>query len=493
MLSGCDPCKPFAVPVPVEEANSIGALIDSLPLGRFHVLHVLRQIFLNVNIAIVIEITPYVLQGLDADFHTSKASQTLYSALFTGGAVLGAFLVSLQDEFGRVIIIRWGSFFALLCTVFSMLMPSFALVAAWRVPLGIAFASMQYGAGAWFAEFLPTRQRGPLYVCLNLGYPIGRGIAIVTAWNVTGHPWRWMLFLTAVGLAFIFLTALTLPESARSLAARGDQPRAYAVMRDVYACNRTPFPESAERVIYFSKPAGKGRTESSLLVGSEGKSFKDVWKRLVTRWLSLRLTQPRLLIFALILFLGISLQQSLILNWGPSVFQKLLYPNEPTGQLPYGVLFGWNFADFLGLTTSIFLIDRLGRRFFFVVGFLAAAVLWSFLASYRSISFAIDPSSNPFAGLIAIGALAQATRAFVPEGGNLWALESFPTSQRGTLYAAVNVVYQLAATIVVPISSVAQDASYETILLFYAALHFILGTFTCFLPKETSGVTLDDS
>ena len=110
----------------------------------------------------------------------------------------------------------------------------------------------------------------------------------------------------------------------------------------------------------------------------------------------------------------------------------------------------------------------------------------------EAISDAINPLGNPFAVLIIIGAFAQATRGFVPEAGNLWALETFPTNQRATMYAACNVVYQTTATIIVPISSAAQDASYVTILEVYAGLQLAMGLFTFFLPRETAGKALEE-
>eukprot|EP00966_Prymnesium_polylepis_P130485 3018256-Prymnesium_polylepis.1 len=116
------------------------------------------------------------------------------------------------------------------------------------------------------------------------------------------------------------------------------------------------------------------------------------------------------------------------------------------------------------------------------------------MASIRPISDAVtDGQGDPFTAIIVVGAFAQATRGFVPEAGNLWALESFPTTQRATMYAACNVVYQTTATIVVPVSSLASLSRPSAALGFYAGLQMLLGCYTYFLPKETANVALEDS
>ena len=93
--------------------------------------------------------------------------------------------------------------------------------------LGAAFSFMMYGFSAWFTEFLPTYQRGPMYVSLTAGYPMGRAIAIVTAWALQVKQWRFLELEAGVGLAIATLIAFTIPESPRILQLKGDTEGAF--------------------------------------------------------------------------------------------------------------------------------------------------------------------------------------------------------------------------------------------------------------------------
>ena len=152
---------------------------------------------------------------------------SLYSALFSAGAIVGAALASLQDQYGRRPIIRLGAISATLLSFCVLTAQSWWLVLALRLLLGAAFSFMQYGFSAWFAEFLPTHQRGPLYVSLTAGYPIGRGVAICAAWAMGASEWRQLLLLPAGFLVVPSVVAFTIPESPRILQLKGEVAMAY--------------------------------------------------------------------------------------------------------------------------------------------------------------------------------------------------------------------------------------------------------------------------
>ena len=316
--------------------------------------------------------------------------------------------------------------------------------------------------------------------------------------------------------------------------------------------NGTPFPHAI--------PSASASEGAPLLQGKQATGALQAWW---FRVVGLSRNKPPALNFALILFFGISLQQSLILNLGPTIFQvrpphtthspshaattrisdskrhsclrssltatshcgtshceircyqrpatlfapsldaafapairaasalgqELLYPGEKSG-LPYSVLLGWNCADWVGILIAVLVIDRMGRRNFFIVGFVMAGVAWACFGAIRPIITAASTTADPLWGLIVLGAVAQATRGYSPIAGNLWALESFPTEQRATCYSACNVVYQLTATILVPVASSFESAPPVTLVMVYAGLQVALGVFTFFLPNETTNKAL---
>lgn len=124
-----------------------------------------------------------------------------------------------------------------------------------------------------------------------------------------------------------------------------------------------------------------------------------------------------------------------------TVFQKLIYPTEGEhAQMPTSTLLLFNCADWLGILVSIPLIDALGRKGFFGVGFATAAIMWIALSYVRLIA-GIDGINVPdppwlLAILLVIGSLGSATRGFAPEASNLWALEVCVRARRVCRLAA---------------------------------------------------------
>ena len=110
--------------------SSIGELIEALPFGRFHVLHISRQILVNACFAITLEIVPYAFQGQQLEFGLTRLDLSLYSALFSGGSIFGAALAALQDHYGRRPIIRVGAVCAALVSLAIGVLNNWATVRA---------------------------------------------------------------------------------------------------------------------------------------------------------------------------------------------------------------------------------------------------------------------------------------------------------------------------------------------------------------------------
>ena len=314
--------------LPVPKDASVSVLVDSLPLGRFHALHLCRQVLLNAVFAVTLESVPYSFSGMEAEFHIERVYLASYVSAFGFGCILGAVLVAIQDQVGRRPVIRFGAFSATLFSALIALSTSYPLELLLRVLQGLSFAFMQYGFAAWYAEFLPINSRGPLYVALTAGWPLGRSLAIGMAWGLNGSHWRWLQALPAGLMVLVCLISLTIPESPRFLSISGNLAGAHTILRRVYAFNRTPFPvPNAEALLHQHRASMTERKHDAL---AEWKArLLRLWRR-----------QPRVLYFAMVLFAGVSMQQSLMLNWGPRIFQRLLYPldnRHSAATLPYPV------------------------------------------------------------------------------------------------------------------------------------------------------------
>jgi MFS family permease len=511
---------------------TVGELIDQLPVGRFHILHLLRQITFSALFAVTIEATPYIFPGLAAEFDLTAEQEAMFASSFTFGGMLGAALGAIQDVFGRRPVIQWGALFATLMTFLSFATQSYTMICVVRFFLGLAFFSLQYGVSAWYTELLPIRNRGPLYVSLTAGYPIGRLAVILIAQRMEASQWRNWTAIKGSLLALVWLISLGIEESPRFDGIRGEEEEARRQLRKIYSFNGTPFPDDASEM-EGAKEDSAGAAEDSQKASSAMESTPlvakspaddasapsdskkkrpsgplgmliDAAQRVTARWTTLCSSPPRHLGFAVVLFASVSVQQCLITNFGPRVFQVLIQPttNSPAGyvhtdKLDFNTLIIFNCSDWIGILASVLLIDRLGRRGFLTVGFTLAAVFWLMLGLAKPVANMGVTDTNPTMSvlLIVIGSFASATRGFSPEASNLWVLETFPTDQRATCYAAANVVFQLASTIAMPAAGALVHLVHYSptpLLLGYAGIQLLIGVFCAWLPHETVGKAMRD-
>lgn len=70
-------------------AVTISETLDGLPLGRFHALHLARQIFMCAAFSACAEMTPYLFPGLASEFSVDRDHLGIFAAAFPAGCVLG--------------------------------------------------------------------------------------------------------------------------------------------------------------------------------------------------------------------------------------------------------------------------------------------------------------------------------------------------------------------------------------------------------------------
>ena len=166
-------------------------------------------------------------------------------------------------------------------------------------------------------------------------------------------------------------------------------------------------------------------------------------------------------------------------TWGPRTYGLLLHG---TTAPPLHAMALFNLGDLLGVIVSVALVDRLGRRGCFAIGFhMQAGLLLLFVRGAHTMSLE---------GLTLIGVLASGTRCFAWEAAHLWVAEAFPTRVRVTVLAMAIVVMRLASAVTVSVSgSLIEAAEPSAVLSTIAGLQLICGTFAvAALPKETAGL-----
>lgn len=215
-----------------------------------------------------------------------------------------------------------------------------------------------------------------------------------------------------------------------------------------------------------------------------------------TMWRLRKMIQvyPHLLGFALGLFGALAFTLVLIDTWGPDVFRRLIFPGSAS--LPYETLFVFSLGDLGGILISIAVVDRIGRRGCFYVGFFGQAMVFAALALASKALARLAPNTQGLAvpGLTLLGALGYATRCFGCEAAHLWTLEVFPTALRGTAFAAATSMMRLLSIVSLSLSGGLMDGAdpHATIFIFAALLCFG-GVLAVFLPRETANMPVEDA
>ncbi|WP_236795415.1 MFS transporter [Amycolatopsis sp. GM8] len=220
-----------------------------------------------------INLTGFVLPGVIAAFAlTSGQAGALSSALFAGMLVGAAVAGIISDHFGRryplaVAILIFGGF-SLLAAV------------AWSYPVLVTARTVQgIGLGAeiaivlpYITEFVPTRRRGPLVTLATAAWLIGLPVASAVAIGIVpALGWRSMFYVGSLPIVIALLVALTLPESVRYLARRGQHEKAAEIVEGL-----TRYPAESAPVVPVAH-GGRPGSVRDLLRGKYLRYTVSIW------------------------------------------------------------------------------------------------------------------------------------------------------------------------------------------------------------------------
>jgi putative MFS transporter len=328
---------------------------------------------------------------------------------------------------------------------------------------------------AWYSEFLPTKGRGALLAMYTIGWPFGRAVAIMG--SRAGLTWRALSLLSAMLLTCFGFVLTSTTESPRFLASIGRVHEARSVVERMYTANGRRFEESF------------GAAEPGPSVGGSGTRGRGGLAGLARRLQLLRTSYGRLTAYASMLFAVLSTTTVLIDTWGPSVYSRLLFPDEDG--LPHRVLFLFNVADLCGILLSVAVVDLIGRKGSFVVGFGGQAAFF-LLVALASVGLSTWPVTRTYT-MVALGSLTAATRCFGWEAAHMWTVEVFPTAVRATAVAVTQALMRLVAVGTVTLSATAaSDAPPVQCLLFVAMMLSVGLVVTYSLPRETANAPMGE-
>ncbi len=379
------------------------------------------------------------------------------------GAIIGAFGTgSLTEKYGRKrLLISVALFFAVSCAGMA-LAKSQTFFISFRVLGGLAVGAVSVLSPMYVAEVAPPKIRGTLITIYQLAITLGILVSYLVnfALHDVENNWRWM-FATGLLPSIIFFIGLNfIPESPRWLVKAGFKEKARVVLERIggVAFARSEISEIENSL----KDAGKGSALKALF----SKRYRKV------------------LILGLLLSVFVQISGiNTVVDYAPKIL--LAAGLEIRNALLQTSLIG--LVNFAFTFFAVWLIDRLGRRTFYIIGSSGMAVTLLMLAG--AFHFELSPIFTTICIMLFIAFFASCI------GPAFWTLiaEMFPNRIRGLAVALASFTQWVFNFLVVLFFPYVLDALGGSVtFLFLATMAFIQLLIAWFFIKETKGKSLEE-
>jgi len=379
------------------------------------------------------------------------------------GAIIGAFSTgSMTEKYGRKrLLISVALLFAISCTGMALAGTQTFFI-SFRVIGGLAVGAVSVLSPMYVAEVAPPKIRGTLITIYQLAITLGILVAYLVnfALHDLDNNWRWM-FATGLFPSVVFFAGLFfIPESPRWLVKAGFREKARLVLERIGG----------------AEFAGSEILEIEL-------SLKDTGSGSALRIL---FTRPYRKVIILGLLLAVFVQISginTVVDYAPKIL--ITAGLEIRNALLQTSLIG--LVNFAFTFFAVWLIDRLGRRTFYIIGSSGMTVTLLMLAG--AFHFQMNPIITFICIMLFIAFFASCI------GPAFWTLvaEMFPNRIRGQAVALASFTQWVFTFLVVLLFPYVLEALGGSLtFLFLAAMSFIQLLIARFYLRETKGKSLEE-
>ncbi|HET9108585.1 MAG TPA: sugar porter family MFS transporter [Steroidobacteraceae bacterium] len=385
------------------------------------------------------------------------------------GCVLGVLIVGrLTDWLGRRRMFVASALIFLLSAIWCYLAPSVTQLVLARVMggIGVGFASLL--VPVYIAEISPARIRGALVSLHQFGIVTGMTLAyVVNAWIgrngdvawLADRGWRVMLVTTGVPAGIFLLLTVVMPESPRWLIKRGKLAEALAVLRRLHG----------------AEAAATEAQEIRATIEQERGRMRELFRRGVRGIMFMAMT--------LALFQAIT-GINVIMYYAPSIYTSVGV--GAANALSYQVING--VALIAGTISSMFVVDRLGRRPIMLMAITAMGVSIGLMGAF----FGRATGGGLGWGMVACTLLYIFAFNF-GMGGIYWVMvsEIFPTRIRGAA-SSLSVMFLWGGNWVVLLMFPTMLNVFKGgVFYLFAAICIVCLLFMWLFVPETKGKTLE--
>lgn len=408
------------------------------------------------------------LKLISNSFEINAVYEGIITAAVPLGGVGGVVLAAIYaDKLGRRRVLVFCAMLFIVGALLSGLSPDVNVLTASRLLLGISIGASAMAAPMYLAELAPADKRGVVVFTFQLLITLGILVSYLsdTLLSPSGE-WRWMLALGTVPAVIALVGLLAAPESPRWLARNGHTDKARKVI-----ANSQPYldPSDIDAMISDIEQAGKNHPEDVGL-----RLFFQPRYRFVTIFAILSFSLPALVgINAVIYYAPIILGDSGFSTSGSALIATV----------------GIGIVNFALTVVSMFLIDRIGRRPLFIIGFAGTSVAMA-LVVFASSMGGDNAGTLTLIGLFLFIAFFAVSLGPLPW---LYMAELFPFSFRskGMAFAsAANWFFNFVVVLLFPdfLTILGPALTFSIFLVFCLFGVFIAVRYA----PETKGVTLEE-
>jgi SP family sugar:H+ symporter-like MFS transporter len=427
-------------------------------------------------------------EGLEKTFDLSKFGTGLNVGAILVGCAIGAFIAGrLADILGRRLMMIIAALLFMASALAAGAASSSLMFILARLVGGLGVGAASVLSPVYISEVTPAAIRGRLSSIQQImiisgltgaflaNYALAHiaGGSLAPLW--AGYPaWRWMFWMQVIPAAIYFVTLLFIPESPRFLVARGRESQALAVLTRLFGA-----PAAGRKVADI---------RASLSADQHQPKFSDLIDRTSGRvrpivWTGIGIAMFQQLVgINIVFYYGAVLWQSV----GFSENDALLI-NIVSGTL-----------SILACISTVFLIDRIGRKPLLLIGSAGMAVTLATVGICFATGSITDSGLQlgDTAGRTAlVAANLYAVFFNLSWGPVMWVMlgEMFPNQIRGSALA-VSGFAQWIANFAISVSFPAMAAGIGLPVTYglYATAAFLSFFFVRAMVQETKGRELED-
>lgn len=407
----------------------------------------------------------FVLPSLIRTWHLLPGQAALLLSAGFLGQLVGAFSFgALAERYGRiptlVLSVAIFSFASLLCAATN----GFAMLLVFRAVQGVGLGGEVPVAATYINELTKSHGRGRFILLYEIIFPVGLVFAgLLGTWIVPTFGWRYMFLIGALPAIPTLLMTRLLPESPRWLLAKGKLTEAQKVVEKIETAvsknGARPLPPVRPLETVVAQPPTHGRKR----FGAE--LFSPFY-----RW--------RTLVIWMLWFCSAFVVYGLV-SWLPTIYSTVFHV-----PLRDALLFSLtaNLAGLVGTLACALLIDRTGRRPWFVAAFICAGCSLAALATHaNSLSAVVAIASISY---FFVNSTALALYVYTPE--------CYPTRIRA-LGTSIGTGWQRIASIFSPliVGSLLMNSAVSAVFWLYCAAA-VAGAIVSLFTTETAGRTLEE-